>query len=328
MVHRKQAPEISLAQEMQGRRPLSAGLMSVLMHAGLVVCLTVSWKLAPKDANIEPDRRVGIVLVHQQAGEREYTDPDADDMADDVSAAAQATSDALPSPHEVPVDVSEVIPGAAAVTAGGMAESILDATKLTGEGMRRAGALDSDGTSTEVFGITGVGTKFVYVFDRSGSMANFNGRPLMAAKMELMESLSDLDSVHQFQIIFYNERPKIFERDPGKAELVWGDTEGKTLAREFVSRITATGGTEHLAAIKLALGMRPDVVFFLTDADEPQLTFNELQRIERWNRGTVIHAIEFGAGPKFARTNFLMKLAEQNGGQHAYVDVRRLREEP
>lgn len=329
MVRRSQAPEISLARKMQVRRPISAWLMSVLMHAGLVILLTVTWKLTPKNALVESDRQVGIVLVHQQAGEREYTDPNAEDTAEeDTSAAWQATSEALPSPNEVPVELSEVLPGAASVTAGGMAESILDATKLTGEGTRRAGVTDSNGTSTEVFGLTGVGTKFVYVFDRSGSMANFNGRPLLAAKMELIESLNDLDSVHQFQIIFYNERPKIFEREPGKAELVWGDTEGKTLAREFVSQITATGGTEHLAAIKLALGMRPDVVFFLTDADEPQLTFNELQRIQRWNRGSVIHAIEFGAGPKFARTNFLMNLAQQNGGKHAYVDVRRLREKP
>lgn len=326
MVQNTQHPELALAKSMQRQRPVSAWLMSVIMHAALVVLLGISWKLMPKNAQLETDRQVGIVLVHQQSGEREYSDPNANDMADDRSASMQATTNAMPSPSDVPVDVSEVLPGAASVTAGGMAESILDATKLTGEGSRRAGS-DSNGTSTEVFGITGVGTKFVYVFDRSGSMANFNGRPLRAAKMELTESLNDLDSVHQFQIIFYNERPQIFEREPGKAELVWGDTEGKALAREFVARIKATGGTEHLAAIRLALNMQPDVVFFLTDADEPQLTFNELQRIQRWNRGSTIHAIEFGAGPKFTRTNFLMKLAEQNGGQHAYVDVRRLRDE-
>lgn len=328
MVPPRQAPEVSLARTMQGRRPVSAWMMSLLMHAALVVLLTVSWKLAPQQAQVEPDRQVGIVLVHQQAGEREYTDPNADDSANDDAASDQATQDAMPGPSDLPADLTEVLPGAAAITAGGMAESILDATKLTGDGMQRPGATDAHGTSTEVFGITGVGTKFVYVFDRSGSMANFNGRPLQAAKMELTQSLDDLDSIHQFQIIFYNERPKIFERVPGRAELVWGDTEGKSLAREFVARISATGGTEHLAALKRALDMRPDVVFFLTDADEPQLTFNELERVRRWNRGSVIHAIEFGAGPKFSRSNFLMKLASQNGGQHAYVDVRLLREEP
>ena len=318
-------PEISLAQAMLGKRPVSAWMMSVIVHAMLVVVLGITWKAMPQDADLERDREVGIMLVHEQSGKREYSDPHANETADDQAAALQAVSNALPSVNESPVDVNEILPGAAAVAAGGMAESILDATKLTGEGSQRQGG-EAEGTSTEVFGVTGVGTKFVYVFDRSGSMANFDGRPLRAAKMELMESLADLDSVHQFQIIFYNERPQIFERDPGRAELVWGDTEGKSLAQDFVSRIKATGGTEHLAALRVALNMRPDVVFFLTDADEPQLTFNELQRIRQWNRGSTIHAIEFGAGPKFTRTNFLMKLAEQNGGQHAYVDVRRLRD--
>ena len=325
MARTTQPAELELAKEMQGRRPVSAWTLSLLMHSLLFVLLGISWKMMPKNAAIESDRDVGIVLVHQQAGEREYTDPNANDSADDTSASAQATRDAMPSMNEVPVDLSEVLPGAAAVVSGGMAESILDATQLTGEGARRAGG-ESEGTSTEVFGITGVGTKFVYVFDRSGSMANFNGRPLRAAKMELTESLNDLGSVHQFQVIFYNEKPKIFQPKPGRAELVWGDTEGKLLAQDFITKIKATGGTEHLSALEMALRMQPDVVFFLTDADEPRLTFNELNRIRRWNRGSTSHAIEFGAGPKLSGQNFLMKLANQNGGQHAYVDVRALRE--
>ena len=62
-------------------------------------------------------------------------------------------------------------------------------------------------TSTGVFGVEGEGSKFVYVFDRSGSMQGFQGRPLAAAKRELITSLESLESVHQFQVIFYNERP-------------------------------------------------------------------------------------------------------------------------
>lgn len=315
---------LELAEEMQPRRPVSAWLMSLIMHASLFVCLGLTWKMVPKDALVESDRKVGIVLVHQQDGKREYTDPNADDNANDVSAAS-AISNAMPNESEVPVDLADVLPGASELTSGGLSESILDATQLTGDGKLRRGGTDG-GTSTEVFGITGVGTKFVYVFDRSGSMTNYEGRPLRAAKMELNRSLEDLDSVHQFQIIFYNERPSIFRPNPRKAELMWGETENKLLARQFVDRIKASGGTQHLEALQLALGMTPDVIFFLTDADQPKLTFGELQQVRRWNRGTTIHAIEFGAGPQLGGDNFLMKLARQNGGQHAYVDVRRLRD--
>ena len=42
---------------------------------------------------------------------------------------------------------------------------------------------------TSVFGSRGIGTKFVYVFDRSNSMNDFEGRPLAGAKRELLASL-------------------------------------------------------------------------------------------------------------------------------------------
>lgn len=325
MATTKQITGMALAEEMEARRPRSAWAMSLVTHAVLVVLLGLSWRMVPKGAAIDPDRAVGIVLVHEQQGKREYFDPNADDTAND-QAAASAMSQAMPNVSEVPVDLSEALPGAQELTAGGMAESILDATQLTGDGSRRRGGMDQ-GTSTEVFGLTGVGTKFVYVFDRSGSMSDYRGRPLQAAKMELGRSLDDLNSIHQFQIIFYNENPKIFQ-PRGQAELIWADEQGKASAREFIQTIDANGGTQHVDALKLALGMRPDVVFFLTDADQPKLTYDELQRIRAWNKGTTIHAIEFGAGPRIGGENFLMKLARQNGGQHAYVDVRRLRGNP
>src|SRR6476620_2566458 len=50
--------------------------------------------------------------------------------------------------------------------------------------------------STQIFGVTGKGTSFVYVFDRSLSM---KGAPLAAAKRELLDSLGHLQRVHQFQ---------------------------------------------------------------------------------------------------------------------------------
>jgi hypothetical protein len=159
-------------------------------------------------------------------------------------------------------------------------------------------------------------------------MDGYGGKPLKAAKLELTRSLDDLERVHQFQIIFYNEKPKIFYLRGGTPQLAWGDEESKQAARQFVRGVDASGSTQHLDALELALGMRPDVVFFLTDAGEPQLTPAELARIRRRNYGAMIHTIEFGSGPQSNRDNFLMRLARDNDGQHAYVDVTRLRNLP
>jgi hypothetical protein len=191
-------------------------------------------------------------------------------------------------------------------------------------GPRAAGQIPLDQASTTLFGTSGAGSKFIYVFDRSASMAERNGRPLAAAKRELIESLQQLDDTTQFQIIFYNERPRVFQFRSSSPRLIWANEEGKEAAARFVQSISATGGTEHMQALKLALGLQPDVVFFLTDADEPQLTAADLQQIDRWNQGSQINAIEFGIGPQNEGESLLRRLAEQHRGQHVYVDVARL----
>lgn len=189
----------------------------------------------------------------------------------------------------------------------------------TGRGAGRPGY-----TQTSVFGLAGVGQKFVYVFDRSGSMGDRAGAPLAAAKQQLLASLADLGRVQQFQIIFYNQQPRVFNPSGTSGRLNFATDENKRLAEEFVASIRADGGTRHEDALALAMKMAPDVIFFLTDADEPRLTAGQLDRIARLNRGTIVNAIEFGVGPASGEENFLMQLARQNGGRHVYVDVTRL----
>ena len=79
---------------------------------------------------------------------------------------------------------------------------------------------------------------------------------------------------------------------------MYGTDRDRSLATDFIRSVVADGGTRHIDALLLALQMRPDVIFFLTDADEPQLTAIELAQIRRRNEsvGASINTIEFGAG--------------------------------
>ena len=82
------------------------------------------------------------------------------------------------------------------------------------------------------------------------------------------------------------------------------------------------GGTQHGEALEEALKLSPDVIFFLTDADQPELSAERLARIKRRNGGrTSIHTIEFGLGARLSRDNFLAKIARQNGGKYVYIDI-------
>jgi len=175
-----------------------------------------------------------------------------------------------------------------------------------------------------LFGIVGEGYKFVYVFDRSDSMNWFEQRPLRAAKAELLASLEGLGETHQFQIIFYNHEPLVFNPAGHPHRLAFGTEENKRRAQRFVESVVASGGTRHMEALLLALNMRPDVIFFLTDADDPQLTDAQVDTIVRRAGGITIHTIEFGYGPPRRSDNFLTRIARLTGGQHVYVDVSRL----
>jgi len=142
-----------------------------------------------------------------------------------------------------------------------------------------------------VFGIPGEGYKFVYVFDRSGSMGGSGRSALSAAKAELLASLESLEKTHQFQIIFYNDRPTKFNPTGNPDRLVFATERNKALARRFVASITAEGGTRHEEALIAAIKLQPDVIFFLTDADEPKLWPDQLARIHRMAAGITIHGL-------------------------------------
>jgi hypothetical protein len=181
---------------------------------------------------------------------------------------------------------------------------------------------------TSMFGVSGVGFKFVYVLDRSASMGGSGQVALKAVKAELRKSLDRLDTVHQFQIIFYNEKPAIFNPSGTPGRLAFANQANKDRAVRFIESIAADGNTRHDEALKLAVKLRPDVIFFLTDGDDPKLTRRELDTIQRMAGGITINTIEFGPGPQPEEKSFLATLAEENGGQHVYVDLSKRRNPP
>ena len=176
-------------------------------------------------------------------------------------------------------------------------------------------------TEVSFYGVTGVGSRFVFALDRSTSMT---GGPIRSAKAELLQSLQAIEETHRFHILFFNTRVKPLDLSGGKNRLAYGTDENKRRAARFVGSITAQGGTERKLALDTALRQRPDVIFFLTDDDSP-MTPGEMAEVLADAIGAVtIHAVEFGKGPDHGRRNFLVELAERTGGSRCYVDTTRL----
>jgi len=167
------------------------------------------------------------------------------------------------------------------------------------------------------------GTRFVYLIDASGSMTDHNA--IAYAKAELKASIASLEKNHQFQVIFYNQYQRMMKLNGAQDKRIYFATAiHKTQAGQFINGIQADLGTDHMPALKKALRLDPEVLFLLTDADEPTLSVGELDAIKRLNNSrTQIHCVEFGQGSNLRKTNFLKQLAQQNGGSYRYVDITR-----
>ncbi len=306
-------------------RPLPAWTFSVLAHVGLLLLVVYAIERMPRGAADEPGRTAGIVLKRTSAegnlydGEADLAatnDSSADLISpDEVLAVLPSDTSAAESGADLP-EMPTVGPGPTA--RGGQP----NASEFTQGGGGRPGSTAGGGEAqVSIFGVAGTGNKFVYVFDRSSSM---EGAPLAAAKRQLIDSINSLDSVHQFQIVFFNHDLRMFDITGGQRRIAFATDRNKQLAANFIGGITADGGTDRFAALKKAIELRPDVIFFLTDGDDGLLP-SELAQLYRLNgAGATICTIEFGQGAVRHRGNFLTELAEHTRGQYGYIDTTRL----
>jgi hypothetical protein len=158
--------------------------------------------------------------------------------------------------------------------------------------------------------------KVVYVIDRSASMG-LRGA-LDTARRELRASLHRLPPTAQFQVIVYSSRAEpLLPSQPG-----WlaATAENKELVAIALGVLPAEGSTRHDQALPRALALQPDVIFFLTDADD--LTDRDVRTVTEHNRGrSVIHVVELSTANRQRPGMPLQALARANGGMYHAVDL-------
>ncbi|MGL6225837.1 MAG: vWA domain-containing protein [Thermoguttaceae bacterium] len=186
----------------------------------------------------------------------------------------------------------------------------------------------SSKVTVRVFGLSGTGYRFAFVFDRSGSMGEFGGKPIQAAKSELLQAIDSLKSTHQMMILFYNHKSDLIFPNPKSANhLIYATDVNKELAVNFVGSIFPEGGTNHADALLRAARFKPDVIFLLTDGEsKDDLNSGERDRVSRATAGIQINVIQFGIGANPPRTNYLKEIARSNGGAYQYIDIANLDE--
>jgi len=310
------------------KRRFPAWAFSVVGHGVLILLLLVVLDRAPKGGLSESFHSFGIVL-NQDVQTTDSSDGggggDVISTAspDEIVEAPQLLPGEPPQPPTPPIATVTTV--AQVMTPNSNPLRVAQAPLRTAAprpGRVLGNGSGGDYARVSVFGVDGTGSKFLYVFDRSASM---EGPPLASAKRQLIESLKALDDIHQFHIIFFNQRMKALDISGGAGRVAFATDRNKQLAANFIGGVSADGGTDRYAALRQAFNFHPDVIFFLTDADDP-MSQSELEEITKLHEqfGAAICAIEFGRTDTPPQSNFLKDLAARTGGKYGYINAAKL----
>jgi hypothetical protein len=336
--------------------PVSGWLGSTVLHCALLVLIMLfvqrpfgpaaggagggdgngawidaSFGFGAESANEETSGDSEITPVSFELPPARHEPVDPDDAADSFAQALHTSFDQLP----VRLAHSAAFSGAAAREGArnGSQGSDFGPDDSTGSGGNVGGSAGA-GTGpdlgsgngrggTSLFGIEDAGARYVYVIDRSISMQDCSA--LDAAKSELAVSLSRINPTEEFQVIFFNHRSQALVPRKAAEAFFRGTEPHRRLAVAQMQLIPPEGATLPLPALSEALNLRPDVVFFLTDGEEPGLSPGEVHRLGERNAGRArIHCIRFvnsDAEPS-ASGNWMQQLAAQNAGQYVVRDLR------
>jgi von Willebrand factor type A domain len=201
---------------------------------------------------------------------------------------------------------------------GGLADVVGAVVGLNGpdaEGNVTAGRRGGPGEHrASFFGISAAARRIVFVVDASASM----NRPYPGEgktrfgqmKLELAKSLLGLMENQQFFIIFFNEHALPMPAD--SMENAYPQNQQRFI--EWVAAVPASGLTDPRPALTMAFGLRPDVIYLLTDGTFPRDVQSDLRALKR--TGVELNTIAFG-DPRAEKS--LRPLAQSNGGRFVFV---------
>lgn len=306
--------------------------LSILLHVGfLAACVGVANRLQ-RDLPGEETREVGIVIEPTaspvaMAEPFPFPPPEATPVGEPLEHQG-AVGPALPIDFFPPLDATSppTVPSLESATASlyGTAGDRSASPPSVHSG-RTGGAMAAGSVSTtRFFDAPATGRSFVFVIDRSGSMAE--NHALKLARREAATSLRRLAPESLFQVVFYNNRAETSRLDNGR--LVRASRPNLLLAERWMESMEPDGGTAHATALQAAFALQPEVIYFLTDAEDmSDEDVNNLTRLNRASRpSATICTIQFGGGPEPEGFHQLRRLAEENDGNYTYVRTGAVRQ--
>jgi hypothetical protein len=184
-------------------------------------------------------------------------------------------------------------------------------------------SLRSDSAAKIQFcGVEGGGNHFVYLVDSSGSM----GESFESARAELLRSIDALQPDQRFYVVFFDAQPdfmRLSNSDQDEPHSVLATPQNKAALRRWAMRVAMDRGLAPYEPLRFALGLKPDVIFLLSDGEFPEGIEDLLRQQNRvenlfGDRGpiSIVHTIGYHSEQGMTR---MRRIAEQNQGQYRSI---------
>jgi hypothetical protein len=138
----------------------------------------------------------------------------------------------------------------------------------------------SDGNGAYFFGTYASGQRFVFIIDSSRSM--LEGRRWATARRELVRALQSLSPDQEFFVIGFDSTAKpMFGQFPPTAKFLHPTESNIDRLNRWVGTILHGGSTLPASSIGIALRMKPDAIFLLSDGEIQDTTIQDLRVYNR-----------------------------------------------
>jgi DNA-directed RNA polymerase subunit RPC12/RpoP len=176
---------------------------------------------------------------------------------------------------------------------------------------RGKGEGEGDGNGgTSFFGKTLTVDSIAYVIDASGSM---QGARFRRARQELVKALKEMRPEQRFYIVFYTDQTYPLYWPNSVAELQPATPFNLQKTGFWLEKAQTSGGTEPQEAMRIALALKPDVVFLLSDGDIPPET---RAIVMQENKQSVIHTIALGSNKGAV---VMKQIAAEHKGEFKFI---------
>jgi len=301
------------------RRYWAGGLISVVLHAALVIMLGVH----AIQATHETDDNVLYVISDGRPGERVVERLQVLEISVPSSVRAQASGQ-FSSPVSAPSarqDPGALPPAVSLATfaerSSGPVGDVQSLFGQDGEGLAAAGTGDE---GAQFFGVRATGNRFVFIVDCSRSMT---GTKWEDATRELLSAVERLGPDKWFYVIFFDgESHPMFDSKSPEPDLLAATDENLDRFRRWLATVELGFHTRPAASVRFALTLEPHAIYLLSDGEfedqtaallrEKNLVRDEHGRAPR----AIVHTIGFHSrhGQKV-----LQRIAKEHGGRYVFV---------